>query len=250
MLLAIDIGNTTINLGIFNKDKLLYKIFCSSQKQLFSDFIEILNSISIKYNIKECIISSVVDEITEEVKNSVLKIFKIHSKIVSIDCNLNINFKQNNPKIGIDRIVNSIGALSLYQAPVIIIDSGSATTFDIVDKNKTFIGGLIMPGIDIQLKSLYNETSKLPNIKLNEFKKNNHTINIDTKQAILSGVIKGHAHAIEGLIEDCKKELDGHSTVVLTGGCSKLLSNIINKNFYDYVNPDLTLYGLYIANKY
>lgn len=155
--------------------------------------------------------------------------------------NLGINLKLKNPReAGADRIANACGAYMLYSKPAIIVDIGTATTFDILDKNGDFLGGVIMPGPNLQFRALNKSTSKLPKIDANTVDK---AIGNNTADAILSGVIRGSACAIEGLIEQCEAELGDRAVIIATGGYSSLISKYMNRQF-DFVNPYLTLEGL------
>ena len=253
MFLAIDIGNTNISLGILKKYTLIktskFRCIKNIKKEFFiKDFKNFIQNI----NITDCAISSVVDEVTNIISESIETVCNIKPLIINNSMNFNLKIKAQHPeKIGTDRITNACAAKKLYSSkPAIVVDIGTATTFDILDKNGDFIGGLIIPGINTQLKSLADNTSKLPDIEIQEINYLTKTINTDTKKAILSGIVKGHAHAIEGLIEDCKKELNGKPIVIATGGNAKLISKYVKKDIFDEINPNLTLEGLYIINEF
>ena len=124
--------------------------------------------------------------------------------------------------------------------PVIVIDIGTATTFDIVDKNANFLGGIIAPGPLIQAKSLSQFTSKLPKLKIEATK---NAIGKNTIDAMLSGIVMGHKQMVEGMIKMCEKELGEKATIVATGGFSKTLFDNLERKT-DYVNKNLTLFGL------
>ena len=128
----------------------------------------------------------------------------------------------------------------MYNHPVIVVDFGTATTFDIVNEKGEFIGGIIAPGLNLQLKALNKFTSKLPRI---EVALSNTAIGHNTTDAILSGVLRGSASMIDGLIEQCEKELGAKAVVVATGGYSGLIANYLKRPF-DFINPTLTLEGL------
>ena len=169
----------------------------------------------------------------------------VHPFIVNTDLNLGINIRAKHPnRIGIDRVINGVAASKLYSYPVIVVDFGTATTFDIVNSDGDFIGGLILPGIYTQLKSLASGTSKLPEIDLKEMEKVQNTINTDTVKAILSGVVKGHAHAIEGLIKDCTKEMKVRPKIIATGGDAEFIAKYMNDKVFDVINQNLTLQGI------
>lgn len=242
MLLTADIGNTSITLGLFDDDALIEEYRLASDKDLSLEEYEVLlKSLFRNYNVDGCIISSVVEELTKKFKTSVDNVFKIDSMILSIDINTGIKIALDNPKeAGADRIANAVGAYVLYKHPVIVVDLGTATTFDVVDSNGDFIGGIITLGVTSQLKALNKFTSKLPRI---EVSLSNNAIGHNTNDAILSGVLRGTASMIDGLIEQCEKELGSKVIVVATGGYSGLISNYLKRPF-DFINPTLTLEGL------
>ena len=242
MLLTADIGNTSITLGLFDDDALIEEYRLAADKDLSLEEYEVLlKSLFRNYNIDGCIISSVVEELTKKFKTSVDNVFKIDSMILSTDINTGIKIALDNPKeAGADRIANAVGAYVLYKHPVIVVDLGTATTFDVVDSNGDFIGGIITLGVTSQLKALNKFTSKLPRI---EVSLSNNAIGHNTNDAILSGVLRGTASMIDGLIEQCEKELGSKVIVVATGGYSGLISNYLKRPF-DFINPTITLEGL------
>lgn len=244
MLLATDIGNTNITLGVFEGENILETFRMESDKTVSAeDYQVLLRELLKNYKIDSCIIGSVVDELNKTIKSAADKAFGIDSLILNTEYNSGINLKIQNPKeAGADRIANACAASKMYSKPAIIVDLGTATTFDIVNEEGDFIGGVIMPGINLQFKSLNSNTSKLPKISAETV---NKAIGDSTVNAILSGVIRGSACAIEGLIEQCEKELNKKPVIIATGGYSSLISKYMIRRF-DYVNPNLTLEGLRI----
>ncbi len=242
MLLAVDIGNTNITLGVFDNEIILETFRLPSDKELPQEEYEILfHTLFKKYSINACIIASVVNELNKVVKNAIDNVFHINSIFVTNKLNLGIQLKLRYPKeAGADRIANACGAYVLYSKPAIIVDLGTATTFDILDKNGNFLGGVIMPGLNLQFRALNNCTSKLPKIEANTVDK---PIGDNTADAILSGVIRGSACAIEGLLSQCESELGSKAVIIATGGYSSLISKYMNRQF-DFINPYLTLEGL------
>lgn len=242
ILLTIDIGNTNITLGVFEDESILETFRLPSDKELPQEEYEILlHTLFKKYKITACIIASVVDELTRTLKHAADNVFHLNSIVLTNKLNLGINLKLKNPReAGADRIANACGAYMLYSKPAIIVDIGTATTFDILDKNGDFLGGVIMPGPNLQFRALNKSTSKLPKIDANTVDK---AIGNNTADAILSGVIRGSACAIEGLIEQCEAELSDRAVIIATGGYSSLISKYMNRQF-DFVNPYLTLEGL------
>ena len=241
MLLTTDIGNTSITLGLFDDAALVEEFRLASDKDLSLEEYEVLlKSLFKDFKIDGCIIASVVEELTSKFKTAVDNVFKLDAMVLSSKINTGVKVKLDNPEeAGADRIANVAGAY-VYDKPTIVVDFGTATTFDIVNADGEFIGGLIAPGLNLQLKSLNKFTSKLPRIDVTL---SNSAIGHNTADAILSGVIRGSAAMIDGLVEQCEKELGQRAVVVATGGYSGLIANYMKRPF-DFINPTLTLEGL------
>ena len=243
MILIIDIGNTNITCAVFKQNDIIYKFSIKSNiatpEKVYSDS---LKKQLIQYSITKCAIASVVPELNNIVKNIIDTAFHINSIIIDNNFYFGINIKTPD-SVGIDRVANAVYASKMYKFPAIVVDSGSATTFDIIDKNGDFIGGIIAPGIKTQLKSLHEHTAKLPMLDIEHISQNINAIGQNTETAMLSGVILGTACAIEGLINECKKELDEKTTVIGTGGFALLLSKYMTKPF-DIIDPEFTLKGI------
>ena len=252
MLVAIDIGNTNILIGIIDSKGLIqnqHRIFTvdllNKEKSTLIELDNIfndLNSIS-DYNF---IIASVVPEACNHL-NHILKKINISANILSsTDKVLGMKIDIDKPsELGTDRIVNAIAAVDEYKAPLIVIDFGTATTFDIIDSDGTYKGGLICPGIKLSIKSLNSDTAQLPLVDL---KRTSTVIGRDTKSAIESGIYWGYVSLVEGLIEKIQNEMGlEECTVVGTGGFSHIFREDIKK--INYFNDDLTLKGLYSINK-
>lgn len=242
MLLTADIGNTSITLGLFEEDALVEEFRLASDKDLSLEEYEVLlKSLFRDYKVDGCIISSVVEELNEKFKFAVKNVFKFEPIFLSLDINTGIKIALDNPReAGADRIANAAGAYVLYNKPVIVVDFGTATSFDIVNQKGEFIGGVIAPGLSLQMKVLNKFTSKLPRI---DVAISNKAIGNNTSDAILSGVIRGSACMIDGLVEQCEKELGERAVLVATGGYSGLIANYLKRPF-DFINPTLTLEGL------
>lgn len=245
MLLAIDIGNTNITLGIFKENTIVQSWRLSTDITRTEDEygIFIKNLLSEKQYcelINGAVISSVVVQLTEKVKNALQKYLNIDAMIVSHKLKTGVKIKTDNPsQVGADRIANAAAAIQLYKLPVIVVDFGTATSFDIVNDKKEFIGGIITAGMKIQADALSSRTSKLPKLNIEECE---NIIGKNTIEAMLSGIVRGHAAMIEGLIEGCETELGQKATIVATGGYSSVISKYLIRKF-DNINPDLTLYG-------
>ena len=150
------------------------------------------------------------------------------------------NVTENPKAVGADCIVNAAYVHHIVKKSCLVIDFGTATSFDIINQNGEFIGGVIAPGINLQMKTLNKFTSKLPRTDVAISTK---AIGGNTTDAILSGVIRGTACMIDGLVEQCEKELGSKAVLVATGGYSGLIANYLKRPF-DYINPTLTLEGL------
>ncbi len=250
MLLAIDIGNTNIVAGIFTADKLLQKFrlisdINKSADDYAVDIIEQLLTFDIDpKQLNSCIIGSVVPILSEKIAASVTKFSD--AEILNIDNNIKLNIDtdlENEAEIGADRLINAIAAFHKFQQSIVIIDFGTATTFDVVDQNGVYLGGVIAPGINLSLKALHDMTAKLPKI---EIKKQDFVIGKNTKEAMNSGVYFGYLSLIEGMIAKIKNELASDIKVIMTGGLAPLFQEHLQLE----IEQNLTLEGLnLIASK-
>ena len=242
MLLTADIGNTSITIGLFEDTALVEEFRLASDKDLSLEEYEVLLKSLLKdFNVNKCIISSVVDELTDKFRKAVFAVVKVQPIVLSTRINTGITIKiDNEEEMGADRIANAAGAYVLYNHPVIVVDFGTATTFDIVNTKGEFIGGVIAPGLNLQLKSLNEFTSKLPRIEVASSPK---AIGTNTCDAILSGVIRGCASMIDGLVKQCEDELGEKAVLVATGGYASVVAEYLARPF-DFINPTLTLEGL------
>lgn len=242
MLLTADIGNTSITIGLFDDNAIVEEFRLASDKDLSQEEYEVLLKTLFKSSkIEGCIIASVVEELNKKFKAAVDEVFKINAILLSSECKTGVKIAIKNPKeAGADRIANACGAFMLYSRPCIVIDFGTATSFDIINEKGEFIGGIIAPGLNLQMKVLNTFTSKLPKIDVAKAEK---AIGASTSEAILSGVIRGSACMIDGLVEQCEKELNAKATLVATGGYSSLISSYLKRPF-DFINPTLTIEGL------
>ena len=242
MLLTSDIGNTNITLGLFDNEALVEEFRLASDKDLSLEEYEVLlKSLFKDFSIDGCIVGSVVEELNNKFMKAIKNVFGIEPVFLTNNINTGVKIKTDFPdEVGADRIANAAGAYILYKKPTIVVDFGTATTFDIINAEGEFIGGVIAPGINLQMKVLNTFTSKLPRI---DVAISNKAIGHNTTDAILSGVIRGAACMIDGLVEQCEEELGQKAVLVATGGYSGLIANYLKRPF-DYINPTLTLEGL------
>ncbi|MCX7641366.1 MAG: type III pantothenate kinase [Elusimicrobiales bacterium] len=249
--LVVDIGNSQIFFGVFKDNKLIFTFRKNSKTNFTLDeigiyLINIFNYKKItRNNFYACSIASVVPHITPIIYDSIVSYIKPKKiYILGPGIKTGINIKYKNPhEVGADRIANCIGAKYLYgnNKSYIIVDIGTATTFDIINDKNEYFGGLIMPGPNLQIYSLSTSTAKLSQVEL--IKPKNFIID-NTTSAIQNGIYYLNLYGIKGLTEKIKKEfLNNSKTFVIgTGGAIKLFEG---ENIFDIVNQDLILWGLY-----
>ncbi len=248
MLLAIDIGNTNIVLGGISENKIYFIARLYTEKRMSYDqyTIQIKNildiyNINIK-NIDDCIISSVVPPVLDAIKQAVKTLVKKDPMIIGPGIKTGLNILMDNPaQLGSDLVVNSVACLNEFKPPLIIIDMGTATTISVIDKNKNYIGGCIIPGVKISLNALSSMTAQLPHISLDEPKK---TIGTNTIDCMKSGIVLGSASMLDGMIDRIEEDLGSDATVIATGGIANHIIPFCKKDIiYD---DNLLLKGLYI----
>ena len=242
MLLCVDIGNTNITFGIFDEDKFAVEFRINSditkEQQEYESYLKTTFS---QYKIDKLIMASVVDELKDKIFSALKNVFNIEPLIVSDKINTGVKIiADNTSEVGADRIANASAVAQKYNRAVIVLDFGTATTFDIVNSKKEFCGGIIIPGIKTQLHALKTSTSKLPEYTPD---KAPSVLGQNTKDAIMAGVIRGCACAIDGLIGQCEQELGERAIIVATGGLNSLISEYMQHKIYE-INPILTLEGL------
>ena len=249
MILVLDVGNTNIVLGIFEGKKLVRSWRVSTDKDKTADEYDIQMRVlfqysNIKYdNIKAIVISSVVPSVMPALEGMAVKYFGLKPLIVGPGVKTVMPIRYDNPKeVGADRIVNAIAAFELYGGPLIIVDFGTATTFDAISKDGEYLGGAIAPGIGISTEALYTRAAKLPRIELAKPKA---VIGKNTVTSMQSGIIFGFVGQTEGIVTRMKNEMGGNAYVVATGGLAELISK--ESSSIDKVNPNLTLEGLRIV---
>jgi type III pantothenate kinase len=252
MLLTFDIGNTNIVIGIFENSRLIHKWrLVSSTKKSADDYavdiIELCLTNRIDcLKISGAIIASVVPTLTGLIHEAIKKFTSETStgKILVIgqdDVNLNIDIQvQNKNEVGHDRLINSIAGFQKFGGNLIIIDFGTATTFDVVGENGEYLGGVIAPGVNLSLKALHDMTAQLPKISV---KSQKNVIGKNTVEAMNSGVYFGYISLIEGMIQKIENELGHKTSRIITGGLAELFRDAL-KNCVKYHEPDLTLEGL------
>ncbi len=247
MLLAIDIGNTNITMGVYDNNDLVFVSRLATDRSRTPDqyAIEFRQIFSLYEtdcgNISGSAISSVVPELSGAISSAVLKITGCKPMILGPGIKTGMNILIDNPaQLGADLLAGCIGAASLYPLPCLVIDLGTASKISVIDKNGSFCGCTIAPGIGISLDALSARTSQLPTISL---KTPARAIGKNTIDSMQSGTVFGYASMIDGLCEKLEAELgEKAATIVATGGLAKDLIKSCKQNII--YNGDLILYGL------
>ncbi len=246
MLLAIDIGNTNVVLGVFDKKRLVENWRVGTNTQITPDeyamiFKDLFGFAKLEINqIDGVIISTVVPPLLSVMTEMSQKYFKIKPLVVTHELKTGITIRYDNPReVGADRIVNAAAAYKLYGGPIIIVDFGTATTFCAVTQHGEYLGGAICPGVKISAEALFQRASKLPRVELT---KPSSVIGADTVSAMQAGIIYGYAGLVDGIVGRMKKELSLDAKVIATGGLAELISP--ETNSIEEIIPHLTLEGL------
>ncbi len=247
MLLAIDLGNTNIKYGVFDGDKMVASFRVSSRISRTADeygsvLVGLLSDRGIsKADIDGIIFSSVIPALNYTICHMCEYFFGISPLIVGPGIKTGLNIKADNPKeVGADIIVNSVSAFNKYKGPIIVIDFGTATTFDVVSAKCELLGVVIAPGIKTSLEGLATKTAQLPMVELDAPKT---VIGKNTKHCMQAGIIFGFAGLVENIIKKIKKELGLNDIkVVATGGLGEIIAKEVK--LINTVDRTLTLDGL------
>lgn len=242
-ILTIDIGNTNITLGVFQGRSLIKKTKIPTPE--YSMYPKLLKQFLNKIEIKNTVISSVVPLALTRALAGLHKILTHRALIAGRDIAVPIkNLYKNKKEVGQDRLVNAFAAKVLYGAPAVVIDLGTAITFDVVSRKGEYLGGLIMPGIGLSLKSLYDRTALLPKVEL---KHAPDIIGKDTVASMRGGILFGFGAACDGLSAKYKKILGSDTRIIATGGNVKLMKRYAKS--IRIIDEDLTLKGLSLLAK-
>ena len=246
LLLAIDIGNTNIVVGIFDGDKIkaTWRIATSVHRTADEYASILLNLLPRKGinadNIKSAILCSVVPPLEPTFEMLCQNYFNIAPLVIGAGIKTGVRISTDNPReVGADRIVNAMAAHHLYGGPLIVIDLGTATTFDAVSREGDYLGGAIAPGIEIAAEALFTRTAKLPRVELQVPKR---AIGRNTVASMQSGIVFGYIGLIEAIVTRFRQEMGEDTHTVATGGYSILLGK--ETSCIENVNMDLTLIGL------
>ncbi|MFH0844457.1 MAG: type III pantothenate kinase [Pseudomonadota bacterium] len=252
MLLCIDIGNTNIVLGVTDKGRILHHWRIRTERDVTSDELGIMignlfNSIKIQSNdIHHIIISCVVPPLLNTFEEFSRRYFNTRPMIVGPGVKTGMPIHYDNPReVGADRVVNAVAAYEKYREALIVVDFGTATTFDCVSEDGAYIGGVIAPGILISCEALFQKASKLPRVEI--FVKPKRVIAKDTISAMNVGIVYGYAGLVDGIVNRIRKELVNNVKVVATGGLAPLICE--ESQTIEHIEEFLTLEGLMIIFK-
>lgn len=236
MLLAIDIGNTNITCGIFADSRLKKRFNIVTREYSLAKLKKAMS----KASIDDAVICSVVPLATKKIAKDLKGFLGKAPYIVGKDIKVPLKNLYHKPhEVGQDRLVNAYAGVHLYGTPLIAVDFGTAITFDVISKNKEYLGGMILPGLGISLEALFERTALLPEIKLEA---PSELIGRSTKNSMLSGIVYGFACLADDLSERIKAYIGKNAKVIATGGNISLIGKYCRK--IDKIDPDLTLKGI------
>ncbi len=248
MLLAIEQGNTNTLFAVHDGESWIAQWRSATESTRTADEYAVWLSQLLEMrglglgSLTACIISSVVPQSIFNLRNLSRRYLHVEPLIIGENAELGVEVRIDKPsEAGADRLVNAIGAHIAYEGPLIVIDSGTATTFDVVGADGGFEGGIIAPGINLSMQALHEAAAKLPRIAIQRPERN-RVVGTDTVSAMQSGVFWGYISLIDGLIERIKAERGEHLTVVATGGVVSLFEGATK--MIDHFDPDLTIRGL------
>jgi type III pantothenate kinase len=247
MLLAVDIGNTNTVIGVFDGETLSKKFRLNTNLSDTSDEISLKISTLLKEHgiqkeaVNQAAVCSVVPQITGHYIELAENLFGVKPVVVGPGVKPGISILYDNPKeVGADRIANAVGGYRLFGGPLIIVDLGTAITFDAVSAKGEYLGGVIAPGVGSSMASLSKKAAQLPHIG---FKKPGRVIGRNTVESMQSGAVYGFAGMIDAIVRKMKSEMEGEPKVIATGGQSEWLKDLAET--VEHHQPDLTLHGLF-----
>lgn len=256
LLLAIDIGNTSIAIGLYRDDELhaTFRI-ATDQENLPDEYAMLLLSLLrtrdiAPESVRAAIVSSTVPSLLNTFSEVCRNYFHVIPLIVGTGVRTGVRVRYDNPReIGADRILHAVAALAKYRPPIIIVDLGTALVFDAVSREGDYLGGAIAPGVGIASQALFSRTAMLRRVSI-ERPSTESAIGKNTVHAIQSGLVYGYADMIQGMVRRFKAEIGEDATVIATGGYAPIL--VAEVDCIDAVEPDLNLEGLrrvYEANR-
>ena len=255
MLLAIDVGNTNVVFALCDGATIRERWRIATNARRTSDeYVVWLNQLFELHGIAPAaidaaIIASVVPQAMFDIERLVREFFHVEPLIVGArNVELGMDVRLPNPaEVGADRVVNAVAARATHGAPLIVVDFGTATTFDCISADGAYVGGVICPGINLSMDALFNAAARLPRIAVEPPRPGEPVIGTSTVHAMHSGVFFGYLGLIDGLTARIKSELGGNPKVIATGGLAPLFE--AHTAAIDAVDPDLTIRGLILIHE-
>jgi len=251
VLLAVDIGNTNIVFGVFEGDRLLHTFRASTSRERTADEYGVLLRELLALRgldggaLTASIVASVVPPLTDVVARAIRQACARDPVVVGPGVKTGMPVLYENPKeVGADRIVNAIAAYDRVRDGVIVVDFGTATTFDCISSRGEYQGGVIVPGIQVSLEGLLRHAAKLSRVEIAEPPR---VVGRNTVHALQSGLVHGYASLVDGLIEKLEGELGKECARIATGGLAPLI--VRHTTHVSQVDPNLTLYGLRLVHQ-
>ncbi len=248
MILAVDVGNTNIVIGCCKENKIEFveRLSTDPNATVLEYAISFKNVLELygigQEDIDGAIISSVVPSVTLTIKSAIKKIVNVDSMVIGPGLKTGVNITLDNPaQLGSDLVVDAAAGIAEYPLPLIIFDMGTATTVSVIDENKNYLGGMIIPGVNVSLNAMISQTSQLPRISLEPPKR---IIGKNTIECMKSGILYSTAASLDGIIDRAESELGKKATVVATGGLAgSIIPHCTKKIILD---DELLLKGLIV----
>ena len=251
MLLAIDIGNTTVTLGVFQGENLRATWRFATDVGRFADeygvlMLNLLDHEGISDDeIDEAVMACVVPDLEPIFQNICARYFNVKALVVSAGIKTGLRILYDSPRdVGADRVADAVAAIHRYGAPLIVVDLGTATVFDAISKDGDYLGGALAPGLGIASEALFQRAARLYRVELS---RPADAIGRNTIAAMQSGILFGYVGLVEGVVTRMKEELDEGVTVIGTGGFAQTIAD--ETDVIDKVDADLTLDGLRLIHE-
>jgi len=251
MLLTIDVGNTNIGFGLFDGRELVHQFRCESARQRTADEYAVLlrqmvamRTVEVR-DINAAIIASVVPALTDVLVETVRRAFAREPMVVGPGIRTGMPILYENPReVGADRIVNAVAAYERVRGAVIVVDFGTATTFDCISPRGEYLGGVIAPGMQISADALFARAAKLPRV---EIAKPAKVVGRNTVGSMQSGIVFGYVGLVDGMVDRIRAELGYTTAVIATGGLATMVAS--ESRTIEQVEPNLTLEGLRLLHE-